>query len=117
MSKKDFNNTNDDVMTAFFSDPIKATAETIEKRKETQKETNKPTERQRQDSNYSICIKVENDLVDFFKNALWITRKSKKDYLNDLIRQDFIKTIGARKNATDDELKELWEKYKQENNL
>lgn len=114
MSKKDFNNISDDTMTAFFSEPIKATTE---KAKEDKKETNKPTERQRQDSNYSICIKVENDLVDFFKNALWITRKSKKDYLNDLIRQDFIKTIGARKNATDDELKELWGKYKQDNNL
>lgn len=114
MSKKDFNNISDDTMTAFFSEPIKAVAETKEKAIKQDKET---TERKRQDSNYSICIKVENDLVDFFKNALWITRKSKKDYLNDLIRQDFIKTIGARKNATDDELKELWEKYKQENNL
>lgn len=111
MSKKDFNNISDDTMTAFFSDPIKAVAETKEK------ETETTTKEQRQDSNYSICIKVENDLVDFFKNALWITRKSKKDYLNDLIRQDFIKTIGARKNATDSELKELWDKYKKENNL
>ena len=65
------------------------------------------------DFNYSYWL---NDL-NFFKNALWITRKSKKDYLNDLIRQDFIKTIGARKNATDDELKELWKNYKKENNL
>jgi uncharacterized protein (DUF4415 family) len=112
MSKKDFNNISDDTMTAFFSEPIKAVAETKEKATKQVKETT-----ERQDSNYSICIKVENDLVDFFKNALWITRKSKKDYLNDLIRQDFIKTIGARKNATDDELKELWKNYKKENNL
>lgn len=117
MSKKDFNNISDDTMTAFFSEPIKTVAETKEKETKKEKETETTTREQRQDSNYSICIKVENDLVDFFKNALWITRKSKKDYLNDLIRQDFIKTIGARKNATDSELKELWDKYKKENNL
>ena len=73
MSKKDFNNISDDTMTAFFSDPIKAVADVKEKATKQAKET---TERQRQDSNYSICIKVENDLVDFFKNALWITKKS-----------------------------------------
>lgn len=114
MSKKDFNNLSDDTMTAFFSNPIKPATET--KEKEIKKETETVTT-ERQDSNYSICVKIEGDLVDFFKNALWITRKSKKDYLNDLIRQDFIKTIGARKSATNKELQELWENYKKENNL
>jgi len=115
MSKKDFESLNDDTMTAFFSDTTKAVNN--EKEKETKHEKEKETKTERKDSNYSVCIKIENDIVDFFKNALWITRKSKKDYLNDLIRQDFIKTIGAKKNASDNELKELWEKYKKENNL
>lgn len=117
MSKKDFNEV-DNSMTAFFSEPIKQVAD-IKKKEEKQEKAKvkEEKERVRQDSNYSICIKVESDLVDFFKNALWITRKSKKDYLNDLIRQDYIKTIGARKNATNEELEELWNKYKKDNNL
>lgn len=66
----------------------------------------------REDSKYSICININKDLVDFFKNNLWITKKSKKDYINDLIRKDFYNTIGASDYATEEQIKDAWNNYK-----
>lgn len=61
---------------------------------------------------YSIMFEVDKELEDYFKETQWITRKSKKDYLNYLIRKDMIERTGARKNCSNEELQEKWLEYK-----
>lgn len=61
---------------------------------------------------YSIMFELDKELEDYFKETQWITRKSKKDYLNDLIRKDMIERTGAKKNCSNEELQEKWLEYK-----
>ena len=61
---------------------------------------------------YSIMFELDKELEDYFKETQWITRKSKKDYLNFLIRKDMIERTGARKNCSNEELQEKWLEYK-----
>lgn len=61
---------------------------------------------------YAIMFDLEKELEDYFKETQWITRKSKKDYLNDLIRKDMIERVGAKKNCSKEELQAKWLEYK-----
>ena len=61
---------------------------------------------------YCINFDIDKPLEDYFKETQWITRKTKKEYLNDLIRKDMIERIGAKKNCSDEELSQKWLEYK-----
>lgn len=67
--------------------------------------------------NYSITFKIDADIEDYLKNILWINRKTKNQYVNDLIRDDMIKRLKLKNNATYDELQTAWEDYKKANNI
>lgn len=73
--------------------------------------------RKRQTGDYAVCIRIETDLVDYFKNNIWITKKSKNNYVNDLIREDFLKTIGVRHKIPEDRIQKRWNKYKEKHNI
>ena len=73
--------------------------------------------RKRETGDYAICVRIETDLVDYFKNNVWITKKSKNNYVNDLIRADFLKTIGAKDRMPEEKIQKLWKKYKEKHNI
>lgn len=106
MAKKNFENIGDDI----FSAGLTPNAQ-VEATKSNAKKT-----KSKKDA-YKIIITVEDDLQEYFNNVMWIKRNSKTGYINDLIRQDYIKTIGASKTASKDETMEKWEEYKKQNRL
>lgn len=67
--------------------------------------------------NYAITFKIDEDITDYLKNILWINRKTKNQYVNDLIRADMIKRLNLKSNATYDEIQTAWENYKKANNI
>jgi hypothetical protein len=67
--------------------------------------------------NYSITFKIDADIEDFLKNILWINRKTKNQYVNDLIRADMIKLLKLSDNASYEEIQKAWDKYKKANNI
>lgn len=68
-------------------------------------------------ANYTITLKIDADIEDFFKNILWINRKTRNQYVNDLIRQDMLKLLGLDNTATFEEIQEKWYNYKDANNI
>ena len=81
------------------------------------REPRKREPRERKTGDYAICVRIETDLVDYFKSNVWITKKSKNNYVNDLIRADFLKTIKAKEKTPEERQQELWQKYKKQHNL
>lgn len=67
--------------------------------------------------NYTLNIKIDSDLEDYFKNILWVNRKTKSQYVNDLIRKEMLETLGLKENATYEEVQEKWQEYKRVNNI
>ncbi len=67
--------------------------------------------------NYTLNIKIDSDLEDYFKNILWVNRKTKSQYVNDLIRKEMLETLELKKNATYEEVQEKWQEYKRVNNI
>lgn len=79
-------------------------------------------------SNYTITIKIDADLEDYLKNIDKITfiesvkngkisSTTKTDFINDYIRDRFYKLINASDKDTPQDIKDKWDKYKQNNNL
>lgn len=78
--------------------------------------------------NYTLTIKFDADIEDYLKNIEKITfiesyKKgspeflNKTEYINSLIRKDFIETLGLNEETTADELLLKWLEYKKENNI
>jgi hypothetical protein len=78
--------------------------------------------------NTTITFKIDADLEDYLKNIDKITfienlkqnnpqSTNKTEYINLLIRQDRIKLLGLRKDASDDVVNTKWIEYKKANNL
>lgn len=108
MAKKTFENIGDDIFSAGLTPNTQLEA--------TKNNAKSRTKKSKKDA-YKIIITVEDDLQDYFSNIMWIKRNSKTGYINDLIRQDYMKTIGASKTASQDEAKEKWEEYKKQMRL
>jgi len=68
-------------------------------------------------NNYSITFKIDADIEDYLKNILWINRKNKNQYVNDLIREDMLKRLNLNADATYEEIQKEWDKYKKANNI
>ena len=68
-------------------------------------------------NNYTIVFKIDADLEDYLKNILWINRKSRNAYVNDLIRADMLKRLKLKDNVSYEELITAWEEYKKANNI
>lgn len=79
-------------------------------------------------NNYTITIKIDADLEDYLKNIDKITfiesvkngkisSTTKTDFINDYIRDRFYKLINASDKDTPQDIKDKWDKYKQNNNL
>lgn len=114
-----FNNAND-------MDSIYAGSTPVEIKKEKKANTNikksdtidhKKTNGTNKKDNYSITFKIDADIEDYLKNILWINRKTKNEYVNDLIRADMIKRLNLREDATYNEIQTAWDKYKKANNI
>lgn len=45
-------------------------------------------------SNYSIMFELDENLIDYFQQAIYLTRNTKKEYLNKLVRKDLIERLG-----------------------
>ena len=79
--------------------------------------------------NSAITIKIDADIEDYLNNIEIITfiesikqgkhpqGINKTEYINQLIRLDFIKRLGLKNNASDDEINTKWLEYKKANNL
>ena len=114
-----FNNAND-------MDSIYAGSTPVETKKEKKTKTNtkrsdtidhKKSNGTNKKDNYSITFKIDADIEDYLKNILWINRKTKNEYVNDLIRADMIKRLNLREDATYNEIQTAWDKYKKANNI
>ena len=102
MARKNFDNVSDDIFSAGLTPTPTPKAKAV---KQTKKD------------NYKIVFAVDDDLTEYFNNIMWIKRSTKSGYLNDLIRQDFIKTLGLNKTASKDDILAKWQEYKKENRL
>ncbi len=87
------------------------------KSKKNDKIDHKKTNGTNKKDNYSITFKIDADIEDFLKNILWINRKTKNQYVNDLIRADMIKLLNLNDDASYDEIQKAWDKYKKANNI
>lgn len=78
--------------------------------------------------NYTITFKIDADIEDYLKNIEMIAfiesykrgrieSTTKTNYVNSLIRQDFIDFLELDENATSDEMLLKWLEYKRENNM
>lgn len=122
-----FNNTNDMDSIYAGNTPVETTPAVVEKpKKESKPKTNtkksdtidhKKTNGTNKKDNYSITFKIDADIEDYLKNILWINRKTKNEYVNDLIRADMIKRLNLREDATYNEIQTAWDKYKKANNI
>ena len=133
MSKKsfnvnvnDFNSTND--MDSIYAGntpnieqpaPVKIKNDTKVKTnpKKSDKIDHKKTNGTNKKDNCSITFKIDADIEDYLKNILWINRKTKNQYVNDLIRADMLKLLNLKANATYEEIQTAWEEYKKANNI
>ena len=133
MSKKEFNidinsfnNLND--MDSIYAGniPVENTPAKVETKKEIKSKTkpkkndtidHKKTNGKNKTDNYSITFKIDADIEDYLKNILWINRKNKNEYVNDLIRADMIKRLNLKEDANYNELQTAWDKYKKANNI
>lgn len=102
MARKNFDNVSDDIFSVGLTT---ATPKAKANKEKTKKD------------NYKIVFAVDDDLTEYFNNIMWIKRTTKSGYLNDLIRQDFIKTLGLNKTASSDDIMQKWNEYKKENRL
>lgn len=68
-------------------------------------------------NNYTLTFKIDEDIKDYLKNILWINRKNKNQYVNDLIREDMLKRLNLNADATYEQIQKEWEKYKKANNI
>lgn len=68
-------------------------------------------------NNFTISIKVDEDIKDYLNNILWINRKTKNQFINDLVREDMYKRLKLKDNATYEETQKAWEDYKKANNI
>ena len=99
--------------------PVETTTNTNikTKGKKNDKIDHKKTNGTNKKDNYSITFKIDADIEDFLKNILWINRKTKNQYVNDLIRADMIKLLNLNDDASYDEIQKAWDKYKKANNI
>lgn len=78
--------------------------------------------------NYTITFKIDADIEDYLKNiekiAFIESIKSGKidsttrtEFVNDLIREQYYKLIGASDEDTAEDINNKWLKYKNKNNL
>ena len=125
-----FNNTNDMDSIYAGNTPAETTPAIVETKKESKiKEITNKNDiidhtktkdnkgRVNKKNNYSITFKIDADIEDYLKNILWINRKTKNQYVNDLIRADMIKRLNLREDATYEETQKAWDKYKKANNI
>ena len=121
-----FNNTNDMDSIYAGNTPVETTPAVVETKKISKPKTNtkksdtidnKKTNGTNKKDNYSITFKIDADIEDYLKNILWINRKTKNEYVNDLIRADMIKRLNLREDATYNEIQTAWDKYKKANNI
>lgn len=114
-----FNNTND--MDSIYAGNTPVETKKISKPKTNTKKSDtidhKKTNGTNKKDNYSITFKIDADIEDYLKNILWINRKTKNEYVNDLIRADMIKRLNLREDATYNEIQTAWDKYKKANNI
>ena len=126
-----FNNANDMDSIYAGNTPVETTPAVVEKPKKEKKlktntkksdtidhtKTRDNKGRVNKKNNYSITFKIDADIEDYLKNILWINRKTKNEYVNDLIRADMIKRLNLREDATYNEIQTAWDKYKKANNI
>ena len=79
-------------------------------------------------NNYTITFKIDADLGDYLKNIDKITfiesiksgkidSTTRTEFVNDLIREQFYKLIGATAKDDAEAINQKWLKYKKDNNL
>lgn len=85
--------------------------------KETTKKDFKKNNGINKKDNYCFAFKIDSDLEDYIKNILWINRKTKTEYINDLIRDDMKKRLELKQNASNEEIQAKWGEYKRVNNI
>lgn len=78
--------------------------------------------------NDALTFKIDNDIADYFNNIEFvffiesaksgkIISKSRKEFLNDLIREKFYQLLDVSDDDTFDDIDRKWQKYKANNGL
>ena len=135
MSKKDEMKTKvNSLVSGFIAPPIETKEEVKEDTKEIVNITKpivnngKLKNGDNKNANYTITIKIDADIEDYFKNIDKITFiesvKSGKiesitrtEFINDLIRKEMYKLIKASDKDNADKIASKWLEYKTKNNL
>lgn len=74
-------------------------------------------------NNYAINVKIDEDLKEYLTKIEWILYFSNKQdvsknkYINNLIRQDMLKRLNLKDNATYEQVQTAWDNYKKTNNI
>lgn len=131
MSKKDFSNIGNDAFNTFLgganSVPVQPVSTPVAKKTSEGKKGRPRTAVDNNDhirvngankkDNYTITLKIDADVEDYLKNILWINRKTRNEFINDLIRADMIKRLGLKEDAKYSEIQKAWDNYKDVNNI
>lgn len=95
-----------------INEPIKEEtrkSSTKEEPKKKEKKLGRPTKER---GNYKILVAIDNILEEYFTQDNLIPKKN--DYINGLIRDDMCRRVGIKTNATDEELIQKWNEYKEQ---
>ena len=114
---KDIKGIGNDALAQFLTpEQVKPESKKVEI-KETRGTNNKLKNNTNKLANYTITFKIDADVEDYLKNILWINRKTRTEYVNELIRDDMKSLLKVKPNANDNELLKAWEDYKKANNI
>ena len=78
------------------------------------KEKKQGRPRVNKEHSYKITLIIDEILEDYMKESPFITMETRKDYLNRLIKEDFVKLIGGKMTDDDETLQKKWNEYKEE---
>lgn len=79
-------------------------------------------------NNYTITFKIDADIEDYLKNIEYITfiesaksgkikSKTKTEFVNDLIREQYYLLLGVSDDDTAEDINNKWQKYKNNKGL
>ena len=79
-------------------------------------------------NNYTITFKIDADIEDYLKNIEYITfiesaksgkikSKTRTEFVNDLIREQFYLLLGVSDEDTAEDINNKWQKYKNNKGL
>jgi hypothetical protein len=131
MSKKDELKDLSNSLVSGFVAPLQPQKEDTPKeviKAPTNKKTTKYKNGSNLNNNYTITFKIDADIEDYLKNIEYITfiesaksgkikSKTKTEFVNDLIREQYYLLLGVSDDDTAEDINNKWQKYKNNKGL